>query len=190
MARGPEGPTSFSHPRLPPFASLSAPAYAGPRVFSPFLPSFRCVLCCLIYYYFPTPGPSLCSPARPGPQPVRPNSVLQPCPFGGPVLLFSAAAAQLTLSSAELLRTMGVCRSMTTCNFIQGRWFCTRGGILLSFAPSIAPRSSLLRDDALSSSSIHSFIHSFKLRFILATGLLGIRHGTPLPISSCNNHTT
>lgn len=52
----------------------------------------------------PTPGSIASSPAHPKAPYVRPNPFLQPCPFGGPVLLFSAAAAQLTLSSAELLR--------------------------------------------------------------------------------------
>src|ERR1700694_59265 len=98
-------PTSFSQSERSPFHQSKCATYVGH-----------------VYYASPPPGSIASSPARPRPLPVRPNSVLQPCPFGGPVLLFSAAAAQLTLSSAELLRTMGVCRSATTCNFIQGRY--------------------------------------------------------------------
>jgi hypothetical protein len=110
VARGPPvqdgGPQVSVNPSIPPFTS---------RVCSPLMWDF-------VYYAFPQPESIASSPARPRPQPVRPNPFLQPCPFGGPVLLFSAASVQPHLRRTELLRTMGVCRSVTTCNFIQGRY--------------------------------------------------------------------
>lgn len=113
VARGSKEPAGFSHPSIPHFHQQPSPAYAGTPI-QLHLPSPRT--------HVPPPSHRIvpCTPKTPNP--VRPNPVFfSRAPLGARSCCFVLPRPSALPCRLGFYGTLGVCRSVTTCNFIQGR---------------------------------------------------------------------